>query len=165
MPIYEFHCPDCNVLFSFFSRAVNTSKKPDCPGCGRKGLERQVSSFAMAGRSREAGEEGDKMPFDDPRIERAVAELASDAERIDENNPKQAADLMRKFSRMTGMEYGSGMEEAINRMEAGEDQEAVESELGGLMDGEDQFLLPGSKGGRPRGTRPAPGRDPKLYEL
>ena len=164
MPIYEFHCPECNVLFNFFSRAVNTAKKPDCPKCGRKKLERQVSSFALVGRGREAGENGEDMPFDEAKMERAVTELASDAEHIDENNPKHAADLMRKFSRMTGMEYGAGMEEAINRMEAGEDPETVESELGSLMDGEDQFVLPGSKSGRPAG-RHAPGRDPKLYEL
>ena len=27
MPIYEFYCPDCNTLFNFFSRTINTSKK------------------------------------------------------------------------------------------------------------------------------------------
>ena len=40
MPIYEFYCPDCNTLFNFFSSRINTEKKPDCPKCGRKELDR-----------------------------------------------------------------------------------------------------------------------------
>jgi putative FmdB family regulatory protein len=169
MPIYEFQCPDCNVLFSFFSRSVNTEARPVCPRCGRRKLEREVSAFATGRRGRESGadaggEEGD-LPIDEARMERAVSELASEAEGIDEDNPRQAAALMRKFSRMTGMEYGAGMEEALSRMEAGEDPEAVESEMGSLMDEEEPFAMPGPKGAGRRGRRRSPERDPKLYEL
>jgi hypothetical protein len=31
MPIYEFYCPDCNTIFNFFSRTINTSKKTPMP--------------------------------------------------------------------------------------------------------------------------------------
>jgi putative FmdB family regulatory protein len=164
MPIYEFLCPNCNMLFSFLARSVDPARKPDCPKCGRKRLGRQVSAFALGG-SGTRGDDTDDLPFDEAKMERAVTELASEADQIDENNPRQAAALMRKFSRMTGMEYGAGMEEALSRMESGEDPEAVESEMGGLMDEDEPFVMPGGKGGHGRRSRRAPARDPKLYEF
>jgi hypothetical protein len=46
---------------------------------------------------------------------------------------------MRKLSEATGMKVGSGMEEAISRLAAGEDPEAIEAELGELINGENPF--------------------------
>jgi hypothetical protein len=65
---------------------------------------------------------------------------------------------------MTGMELGPSMEEALSRMEKGEDPEQVEAEMGDLLESEDPFLLPGKKGGFPRKRRP-PKRDETLYDL
>ncbi|NIP32606.1 zinc ribbon domain-containing protein, partial [Candidatus Saccharibacteria bacterium] len=56
MPIYEFLCKDCNTIFNFFSRRVNTDKVPGCPQCGRK-LQKLLSSFATTGRANEPGDE------------------------------------------------------------------------------------------------------------
>ena len=60
MPIYEFYCPDCNTLFNFFSRTINTTKKPKCPRCKTRTLERQMSAFAFTGKAKESddGEDG-----------------------------------------------------------------------------------------------------------
>ncbi|MDP3283707.1 MAG: zinc ribbon domain-containing protein, partial [Desulfobacterales bacterium] len=33
MPIYEFYCQDCNTIYNFFSKSVNTKKSPNCPMC------------------------------------------------------------------------------------------------------------------------------------
>jgi len=163
MPIYEFYCPDCHMLFNFLSKAVNTTTRPSCPRCKRRRLERQVSLFAVTG---EAGEEGDldDLPIDESKMEQAIGELAGEAEMINEDDPRQAAQLMRKFSKMTGMQFGEGMEEALGRLEAGEDPEVIEQEMGDLMDGDDPFVLPGKKAatGKPR---PAPARDDTLYEM
>ena len=52
MPIYEFYCPDCNTLFNFFSRTVNTTKTPNCPKCNIRPLERQMSAFAFTGKAK-----------------------------------------------------------------------------------------------------------------
>jgi len=167
MPIYEFYCVTCNTVYSFLSRKVSPSNGPDCPTCGRKKLSRQISSFAAPGRAKEPGEGGgDDLPIDEARMERAMESLAGEAERIDENDPRQAARLMRKFSDMTGLEFKPEMKSMIERMEAGEDPEKLEAEMGDGMDQEDPFILPekGEKGGR-RGARPAPRRDPKLYEM
>jgi putative FmdB family regulatory protein len=165
MPIYEFFCSDCNTIFNFFSRTVNTSKKPICPKCKTRKLSRRLSMFAVTGRAKE--EDGaDELPFDEGKMGRAMEALAREADRIDENDPKQAADLMRKLTDMTGVEMGPQMQEALRRMEAGEDPEQVEAEMGDLLEEEEPFLLPGQKGRRPGRSAPAPPKkDDTLYEL
>ena len=53
MPIYEFYCDQCNVVFNFLSSKVNTTKKPDCPRCGKPELTKKISTFATIGRAKE----------------------------------------------------------------------------------------------------------------
>ena len=162
MPIYEFYCPQCNTIFNFFSRGINTTKRPLCPRCGKVELTRQMSAFAIAGRAKE-DETGEDLPIDEHKMEQAMQTLAHEAERINEDDPRQAAALMRKLSSMTGLEMGPGMDEAIRRMERGEDPEAVEAEMGDLLESEDPFILPTRKGSAPK--RRAPRRDERLYDL
>ena len=164
MPIYEFFCPDCNTLFNFFSRTINTSKKPKCPKCGTRTLERQMSAFAFTGKAKEAGD-GEDPPFDEGKMEKAIQMLAGEADRINEDDPCQAANLMRKLTDMTGMQLGTGMEEALRRMERGEDPEQVEAEMGDLLEGEDPFMFPEKKGRLEALARRVPLRDETLYEL
>ena len=164
MPIYEFYCPDCNTLFNFFSRTIDTSKRPKCPKCKRRTLQRQMSAFAVTGKAKEAGEDGE-MPFDETKMERAMQMLAGEADRINEDDPRQAANLMRKLTDMTGMELGAGMEEALRRMERGEDPEQVEAEMGDLLEMEDPFVPADKKGKGRTAARPAPARDETLYDL
>jgi len=164
MPIYEFYCDDCNTIFNFYSRSVNTSKKPKCPRCRRKSLSRLMSAFAVTGRAKEGGDTDD-LPFDESRMEKAMQTLAGEAESLNEDDPRQAANLMRKLTDMTGLELGPGMTEALRRMEKGEDPDQIEAEMGDLLEGEDPFLLPGKKGGKRDGKRPAPQRDDTLYDL
>ena len=162
MPIYEFYCEDCNTIFNFFSRSVNTTKRPGCPRCSRK-LSRQMSAFAVTGRAK-GSEDGDDLPFDESRMEKAMEALAGEAENINEDDPRQAANLMRKLTDMTGLELGPGMTEALRRMERGEDPDQIEAELGDLLESEDPFQAAGKKGGG-TGKRPPPRRDETLYEL
>lgn len=164
MPIYEFYCPNCNTLFNFFSRTVNTSKEPQCPKCLTRPLQRQMSAFAFTGKAREEGE-GQDLPLDEAKMEKAMQMLASQADRVNEDDPRQAADLMRKLTDMTGMELGAGMQEALRRMERGEDPEQVEAEMGDLLESEDPFVLPEKKVRGGAGSRRAPLRDETLYDL
>ena len=101
--------------------------------------------------------------IDESKLEKAMGLLASEADRMDENDPRQAAQLMRKLTDMTGVNLNPQMEEALGRMEAGEDPDAIEAEMGDMMEGEEPFTLK-QKGGR-RQKRGAPGRDETLYEL
>ncbi|MCK5850720.1 MAG: zinc ribbon domain-containing protein [Kiritimatiellae bacterium] len=163
MPIYEFYCSKCHMIFNFLSKSINITRTPVCPRCKKRNLKRQISSFAVTSGGN-APDGPDDMPFDEQKMERAITELAGDAENINENDPKAAAQLMRKFSKMTGMELGEGMEQAIDRMEAGEDPEQIEADMGSLMEDEEPFILSGKKG-RGSHAMPPPGRDQTLYEL
>lgn len=161
MPIYEFHCTPCNTVFSFFSSGVNTAKIPACPKC-RRPLKRQMSVFAKGSRGK--GEEGDGMPsMDEVKMEKAMAMLAGEAEKIGGDDPRQAVQLMRKLTDVTGLSLGSGMEEALNRLEKGEDPDRIEAEMGDLLDGEEPFLT-GGKGNRD-GRKTKPSVDETLYDL
>jgi putative FmdB family regulatory protein len=164
MPIYEFYCPDCHMIFNFFSRTVNTTKKPRCPKCKKRTLTRQVSLFALTGKAKEDSDLGD-LPLDEGKMEKAMQALAGEAEKINEDDPRQAANLMRKLSDMTGLQLGPGMDEALSRMERGEDPEQVEAEMGGRLEQEDPFLVPEKRGARLKAKRPAPIKDETLYDL
>ena len=165
MPIYEFYCKDCHCIYNFFSKTVNTEKVPVCPECDTgKPLSRQVSMFAIAGRASEKDEDAD-LPFDESKMEKAMALLEKEAGNINEDDPRQAANLMRKLSDMTGMELGDGMNEALRRMENGEDPDQIEAEMGSILESEDPFLLPEGKGKKGMAKNQAPRKDEALYDL
>ncbi|MBN1932597.1 MAG: zinc ribbon domain-containing protein [Desulfobacterales bacterium] len=164
MPIYEFYCKDCHTIFNFFSKTVNTTKNPNCPKCKHQTLSRQVSIFAVTGKAKEETG-GDDLPFDENKMEQAIQMVAGEAEKINEDDPRQAADLMRRLSDMTGLELGAGMNEALKRMEKGEDPEQIEAEMGDLLEKEEPFLLPDKKGKAFKVKYKAPIKDETLYDL
>jgi putative FmdB family regulatory protein len=137
MPIYEFACPKCRKIFSFLSKRMNPDRLPVCPKCGHKKLEKQLSSFAMTrglSETSDAGDQGPMPDLDDPRIARAMAEMERDMAHLDENNPKHMAQMMRKMKDI--MPAGSMPKEldiAIKRLEAGEDPEKIEEDMGDVM--------------------------------
>ena len=96
-------------------------------------------------------------------MEKAMAMLAGEADRINEDDPRQAAALMRKLSDATGLKLGAGMEEALSRMERGEDPERIEAEMGDLLEGEEPFLLEAKS--RKTGRKSRPAVDDTLYDL
>ena len=141
MPIYEFACPKCRRIFSFLAKRVNPDRQPVCPKCGNKKMSKQVSRFAMTRKLAEpgpkSGSEAGEPPMpdlDDPRVARAMAELERDMEHMDENNPKHMAAMMRKMKNL--MPAGSMPKEldtAIKRLEAGEDPEKIEADMGDVL--------------------------------
>jgi putative FmdB family regulatory protein len=162
MPVYEFYCDDCHTIFNFLSRRVNTEKRPACPRCEKPELERRVSSFAVSSGRREEPVEG--MPdLDEGKLEKAIMGLAGEMEGVDENDPRQMARFMRRFTDATGMKLGSGMEEAIRRLATGEDPDKIESEMGDLVDAENPFTFAGIRRMSRKITPPA--HDDTLYIL
>jgi putative FmdB family regulatory protein len=142
MPIYEFACPKCRVIFSFLSRRLNPERAPSCPRCGNRQMEKQVSIFAAPRRGKEPAGESEGVPgddlampdLDDPRMHRAMAELERDMAHLDENNPKHMAHLMRKMKELMPAEaMPKELEVAIKRLEAGEDPEKIEEDMGDLL--------------------------------
>lgn len=144
MPIYEFYCPECHTIYNFYSRRINTDKTPACPSGGseRHRLARQVSLFAIS-KGRQEGENGDDMldNVDESKLEQAMMSMAGEMENIDENDPRQAARMMRRLFDSTGLRLSGGMEEAIGRMEAGEDAEQIEADMGDLLEEEEPFAM------------------------
>src|SRR5687767_9118364 len=104
-------------------------------------MEKQLSGFAMLRGAKEpaaaAGDEGEDGPMpdmDDPRMMRAMSELERDMEHLDENNPKHMAHMMRKMKDL--MPPGTmpkEMDIAIKRLEAGEDPEKIEEDMGDVL--------------------------------
>ena len=80
MPIYEFYCEDCNTIFNFFSRSVNTTKRPLCPRCKRSKLRRQMSRFSRLTGTKEGGDVDD-LPIDEAKMEKAMGLLAREGQR------------------------------------------------------------------------------------
>ena len=143
MPIYEFYCSACHMLFNFFSARIDTAARPACPRCGRPELERRPARFATLKRAAgtEAESEADEdNPFpglDEERLERAMESMAGELEGMGEDeDPRQMARFFRRFGEATGMKLGPRMEEMLRRLDRGEDLEALEEEMGGGEGGE-----------------------------
>lgn len=162
MPIYEFYCVDCNTIFNFFSSRVTTEKRPMCPKCNKGPLERLVSTFAFLKGAKEQDNVG--IPdLDESKLQKTMSILERETKNLNEDDPKQAAQLMRKLFDTTGLNLGSGMEEALRRMEAGEDPDKIEEEMGDILNDEDLFQVP-SRHSKEARKKP-PKRDETLYYL
>lgn len=139
MPIYEFSCPKCRKIFNFLAKRVQPDRVPICPKCGHKRMSKQVSRFAMSKNLKEpaaAATTGEPpMPdLDGPRMARAMAEMERDMEHLDEHNPKHMAHMLKKMKDI--MPAGSMPKEfdtAIKRLEAGEDPEKIEADMGDVL--------------------------------
>jgi putative FmdB family regulatory protein len=173
MPFYEFFCPDCNVNFTFFSRRVNTETLPDCPKCYARKLDRRISLFAVRGNAKNpsSDDSGDSsvgdLPIDEAKMARAMEALAGEADHISDDGPRQAANLMRKFSDMTGLRYTDTINDALTRLETGENPEAIEAQLGDALDSDNPFILP-DKLQKPKAAsadKRRPTTDDTIYEL
>ena len=165
MPIYEYACPKCRVIFNFLSKRVNPDRLPVCPKCGNKKMTKQMSRFAMSHGLQEPAAKGpdeggdEPMPdLDDPRVERAMQELERDMAHMDENNPRHMAQMMRKMKDL--MPPGTvpkDLDIAIKRLESGEDPEKIEEDMGDVLGD----LMGGEEGGKKGG---AYSHDSGLYD-
>ncbi len=166
MPIYEFYCHRCHAIFSFLSRKVNATKRPACPECGKPRLQRRPSSFAVTSGAQETPPSEGPPGLDEGRLEQAMESLAREADGVGDDDPRAGAVLMRRFYEKTGLRLGDGMQEALRRLEAGEDPDKIEEDLGDVLEGED----PLAEGGAPlpgrwrRRLRP-PRVDSTLHEM
>lgn len=161
MPIFEFACPKCRVIFNFLSKKLNPDRLPVCPKCGNRKMVKQMSKFAMPRGLKEPvattdGTAPDGLPMpdmDDPRVARVMSDLERDMEHLDENNPKHMAHLMKKMKEV--LPPGSMPKEldvAIKRLEKGEDPEKIEEDMGDALgdlmgEGDDEGGFGGMGGG------------------
>jgi putative FmdB family regulatory protein len=135
MPIYEFYCSTCNIIYQFLIRGERKIEDLKCPKCGAADLERVMSRFSTS---------SSKNKSDD--------DLAADMADIDENDPRSMARAVRRMADDMGEDLGPELEHALERLEAGEDPEKVEQELEEMGFADDGGM----------GTS-SPGLDPGLY--
>ena len=170
MPIYEFLCLDCNRIFSFLSKSSKEDRIPNCPKCNGNNMTRQISLVSpLISKNRKSAkqppssqsENNMERPYDpaeEAKMERAMRVLEKEMAGMDEENPdpRKLGRLMRQMSEITGEPMPEEMSEAVKRLEAGEDPEKIEEEMGDLF-GEDEYGQEAGYGG--------PIRDPGLYDF
>ena len=159
MPIYEFLCRSCNRIYSFHSFTSSPDRTPKCPRCKSEKLQRVPSSFGINTQRSASPSDSGTDPLDDPRMEAEMMKLAAEMESIDENDPRAMARAVRKMTEIAGEKITPAMEEMIRRMEAGEDPERIEEELGDALEEE----MGDGDGGMP--GMGAPQRDSGLYPM
>lgn len=190
MPIYEYYCPDNHTIYQFYAKTLAQGKTtPKCPDNPKYRLRKIVSGFAItSGGAKDdsgppkpdaAAAGGD--PAEDARMEAAMGSMEKEFSSIDENDPKAMARMMRRMSDLTGDKIDGEMEEVVRKLEEGADPDSLEEQLGGgdAPGGEDDpygegmGMGPGGAGPAPdpkeprhrfRVRRPAPRRDPGLYD-
>jgi hypothetical protein len=126
-------------------------------------LERQVSLFTVSKNRSSNGNDG-MAGIDEDRLESALMSMAGDLDKVD-SDPSQVASAMRKLLATSGLKMGADMEDAMARVEAGEDPEVIEAELSDTT--EEIALLsarPTQVAGVIRRRYLPPRVDPKLYE-
>ena len=85
--------------------------------------------------------------------------FAAELENMDENDPRAMAAAVRRMTEIAGEPVTPAMEEMIRRLEAGEDPEQVEDDLGDALEEE-----MGAEGGGGFGGAP-PTRDDGIYPM
>ena len=169
MPIYEFYSPDTHRIYSFFARSLaQGSLTPRCPDDPEARMERMLSRFAVTGFARDR--EQAPIESQDPRMERAMAEMEREMSCLNEDNPdpRQIGRLMRKMTDATGQKLPEAMQQMLTRLERGEDPEKLEQEYGEAMnDMEEQFGGETDEREKTPSVAPRrnPDRDPVLYEM
>ena len=185
MPIYEYYCPDNHTVYQFYAKTLAQGRStPKCPANERFRMIRLVSSFAIQkGTASERtdlseGRAASGAGAEDGRMEAAMQSMEHEFEGVDENDPRAMARMMRKMSELTGEKIDGEMEEVVRKLEEGADPESLEEQFGG----EEGSGGPEEDSGREsnptedgtpaarrrarnRSHRPAPRRDPRLYDF
>jgi hypothetical protein len=148
---------------------MSQSAVPKCPKCGRKKLEKKISRFAISKGLTESSSTPD--PFenvDESKMEQLMAEMAPHMEEGGEGpeDPRQMAGVMKRMFELTGMQPTGAMLEAMKRMEAGEDPDKIDEEMGDALDADgDPFAPAAGKAKKLSRFFEAPNVDPELYDL
>lgn len=123
MPIYEYRCDDCRRRVSIWWKTFGDAATGQavCPRCGGTHLHRLMSRVAV-------------LRSEDSRLD----DLAdpSDFGDLDENDPRSVGRWMRRMSDELGEPMDDEFREVVDRLEAGEDPEAIEKSMPDLGGGD-----------------------------
>jgi len=124
MPVYPYTCLSCKKRFEIFTTYSQYGAQPvHCPHCNSDHVRRRIGRVRVA-----RSEESRLETMADPS---SLAGL--------EDDPKALGRMMRQMSHEMGEEIGPEFDEVVNRLEAGQSPEEIESaipELGEAGGGE-----------------------------
>lgn len=139
MPLYEFYCEACHVIFTFRSPKVRTGETPPCPRCGSD-LKREISVFSHIIRGKnDAG-----MNYEDDtcdRMDRVIAEMGDRMQSLEdeEGDPREAVSVLRAMAEAGGVRFKPDVLEAMARIDAGEDPDKIDEMFGEVFNAENPF--------------------------
>lgn len=125
MPIYEYYCYDCQKRVSVFFRTLAEAEAgaSACPACEGQRLGRLMSRLRV-------------LRSEDSRIE-SMADDPSLMAGLENEDPRALAHFMRKMSDDIGEPLDDEMSEVMDRLEAGESPQSIESSMPEPTSGED----------------------------
>ncbi len=125
MPVYAYRCQDCQRKFAIrMTYKEYGTRAVQCPKCESKKVSRLINRVRML-RSEES------------RLDN-LADPASLAGL--EDDPKALGRMMRQMSGEMGEELGPEFDEVVDRLEAGQSPEDIESALPDLGGGSDDYM-------------------------
>jgi putative FmdB family regulatory protein len=115
MPTYDFICNNCQQRFDVFMTYDEYGKKAvHCAHCQSENVRRRMTKVRIA-------------KSDESRMESAADDFAG-MEGIEED-PKALARMMKKMGSEMGEELPSEFNEVVDRLEAGQSPEEIESAI------------------------------------
>ena len=139
MPIYEFYCQACHMIFTFRSPGVRTGETPSCPHCAGA-LKREISPFSHIIRGRhDAGMNCEDDACD--RMDRVIAEMGDRMQALEDEDgdPREAVSVLRKMAEAGGVRFKPDVLEAMARIDAGEDPDKIDEMFGEVFETENPF--------------------------
>ena len=114
MPNYQYRCIDCKKRFEIFMTFAEYGARPVvCPHCQGQNVQRRIGRIRFA------------------RSEESRLENLADPSALDglEDDPRALGKMMRKMGREMGEELGPEFDDVVDRLEAGQSPEEIESAL------------------------------------
>ncbi len=119
MPSYEYRCKNCQRRFEVtMAYAEYGHKAVVCPHCSSTQVERRIGRVRVA------------------RMDEARMDDLMDPSKMGdfENDPKSMGRMMRQMSSELGEDMGPEFKEMVNRLEAGQSPEEIETSMPELAD-------------------------------
>ena len=121
MPTYDFVCSNCGQRFDvFLSYSEYGSKKIQCIHCGSLNVRRRMTRVRIA-------------KSEETRMESLADESALEGM---EDDPKALGRMMKKMGKEMGEDLPPEFDDVVDRLEAGQSPEDIESALPDLGTGE-----------------------------
>ena len=105
MPLYEYRCQECRRRSTVFVRSMSSTVEPSCQHCGSENMRRLISRVIV---HKSWGSSLDWAPDSDF------------PQGLDQEDPKQMAQWMRRMQHEMGEEVTPEFEEMVGEMESGD---------------------------------------------